>query len=1783
MSQKTTPPSQSGMLPLRITLLIALALVVIGITPLVVRLWSAPAETLSDLPTVFNLIGHALVMVGTVVGAVVGTRRGVVAGMFQFIAVGIVAFVFYTVVTPANLLHVTLFLFAAGALLSQIAPDWRLAIGLLAAYLLALAVVAGVPGSFGLANWPLEAIWSAPGVALNQTLIWALRGIGLVTLVLVLGNGIATRAQRGEALPLGFVLTIGTSLVVAAALAVVVAVMIGLLRNEVTRQVGEQYQNEAWLEGENHLRELDKSLDRFTAFADSAGVAVPVAAIEALSATENNPQFEFNQAQLVAPQVLAFVNENPEYNEISIIDSRGRLFYSTITSAFDNLDYRRTDWWQGAYNNGEGALYIGKFISRTDNRVVMLVATPIRRYGTGEVVGVMQTIFEPSGLRLLEIGGSATQKRIQIIDLRPYLNTGAAAPIISGAGAVTIGRPADLAALQLAINERNGWQVGPLDNDDLYIQSYAVIDANTSQHPLAQQLSLAVLIDQPREVALAPITTSVRPAVTVAILALMLTVVASSLLTNLLITPINTLIGIVNKMVSGETNLKAPANGPSELVTLANAFNTLTQKLADQVALLQVRVDERTRYLVAGQDVSRAVNAILDPDELLDRVVQLLTEQFDIYNASVYLIDERRSALDLQASTGEVGRALLERNFSLPLNNTTLLGRAALNMKSELGLVTRDDPRYFEAGVLPNPNLDVEMALPLQVAGQVLGVLAVQVLKNATIDLRDQNVVAVLQTTADQIAIALNNARSYARQQQLVEENTRLLLATEENVVKLQRLTQQLSREGWKTFFQGKQAFEVENVAEDAVALTDYRVLGIDQAIRTENIVQVEGKAPELAVPLRVRGTVIGALALVDSEDNPQPWTEDEVIVARAISEQLSLAIENARLLDETSQRLKEQNWLYQVANAASSAKTLDEALRRTAQSVRDRLPNAIISLFLTSNDRRTLRLHSVAGYDVEVALEVEMGEGIVGKVAHSGQAVLLRDVRDSLDYIPSDSFASGAVLAVPLRLGDEIVGVLNCESDQVGVFSETDRNLLTTLASTLAAVVINNQLLENEQRQRQVATRLKDVAERMAETLEEDVLRDMLIQELYDYLRPDQITLYEWIPEEDIMRLDRRLPDFEGDSPFDPYEVGDVIPSHQRKDLWNVHYTENPQLVTERGEDGLMREHYVVPWRRGEATTGVIEIYHTAYVASIRPVDQQLVEGVVRQAANAIQLARLYEEQRDTADRLKELDRLKSEFLANMSHELRTPLNSIIGFSRVILKGIDGPINDMQEQDLSAIYNAGQHLLKLINDVLDVSKIEAGKMELAFEEVDLGDTIIDVLGSTIRALVKDRSVELRHEIEPNLPLARADRIRIRQVLINLLGNAAKFTEQGYILVKAFRTTVLQPDGSHLPMVQVDVTDTGPGISARDQEKLFRSFSQVDSSPTRRSGGTGLGLALVKYMVDMHGGNVWVQSELGKGSTFSFTVPIAVRVPRGTGALPPLPEAAPSTPPPSAESVAPPADIVTPTAAPNMPVSAEPATPAPSAPPAHNGQPYLLVIDNDEGIFELYRRYLRGKSLEVVGVTTPDAALAELNRHTPAAILIETTLEAGDGWALLAALRRHPAATVPIIICSLNANEDDAKQAGAHFFLPKPVLEADLLKALDTVSQPRRVADVLVVDDNPNDLRLIREGLAKRPDLRVREAVGGLAGYNAITTNPPSLVLLDLRMPEIDGFNLLEAIKGNPDTREIPVIVVTGADLTENELTRLKRYGTSYFVKEIFSRGDPHDLQPLFDTMETLL
>ena len=557
-----------------------------------------------------------------------------------------------------------------------------------------------------------------------------------------------------------------------------------------------------------------------------------------------------------------------------------------------------------------------------------------------------------------------------------------------------------------------------------------------------------------------------------------------------------------------------------------------------------------------------------------------------------------------------------------------------------------------------------------------------------------------------------------------------------------------------------------------------------------------------------------------------------------------------------------------------------------------------------------------------------------------------------------------------------------------------------------------------------------------------------------------------------------------------------------------------NPLLPETRAEAAL-------PLRVGSRTIGALDIQSTQ-VNAFSEDDIAVLQSLADQIAIAIDNARSYELSMQAVKEMREADRLKSQFLANMSHELRTPLNSIIGFSRVILKGIDGATTDLQQQDLLAIHNSGQHLLGLINDILDLSRIEAGKMELTFDEVNLAELTSSVM-STITGLFKDKPITLHRDLPADLPTVRADAMRIRQVLLNLLSNAAKFTDEGSITVQA---SVKDSPTGH-PEVTVSVTDTGPGIASEDQKKLFQPFSQVDASPTRKSGGSGLGLSISNHLIQMHGGRIGVESAPGRGSTFFFTLPAF----RGKTEL--------GTPP---------------------------------------GNRIILAIDDDPQVVSLYERYLQPQGYQVVPLGDPSRAVERVRQLKPFAITLDIMMPGYDGWRVLNDLKSNPETRdIPVIVCSIVEEREKGFSLGAADYLVKPILEDDILNVLDRLNVDGSIREVLIVDDDPNDLRLIGRMLSENGRYRPILAEGGRNGWEAVQARTPHALILDLFMPEMDGFTLLEKMRSSEKLREVPVIVVSGGDLTLEQQKMLQDFGQRMIQKSALNE------QQLLSTLERAL
>jgi signal transduction histidine kinase/DNA-binding response OmpR family regulator len=480
-----------------------------------------------------------------------------------------------------------------------------------------------------------------------------------------------------------------------------------------------------------------------------------------------------------------------------------------------------------------------------------------------------------------------------------------------------------------------------------------------------------------------------------------------------------------------------------------------------------------------------------------------------------------------------------------------------------------------------------------------------------------------------------------------------------------------------------------------------------------------------------------------------------------------------------------------------------------------------------------------------------------------------------------------------------------------------------------------------------------------------------------------------------------------------------------------------------------------------------------------------------------------------------------KSHFLANMSHELRTPLNAIIGYSEMLEEDATETGKEDIVPDLKKINGAGKHLLALINDILDLSKIEAGKMDLYLETFDL-KTLLDDVVATTSLLVQKKANQLEVQLSPDLGTMRADLTKVRQALFNLLSNASKFTEHGTITLKAAR----ESDPGQAGWIVLQVRDTGIGMTPAQLSRMFQAFSQADAATVRKYGGTGLGLAITQHFCRMMGGDVTVASEIGKGSTFTIRLPSEVRNPREE----------------SDEKSARPLD--------QLPKEAN----------------TVMVVDDDPSARDLLKRFLNKQGFHVKCAANGPEALALVKRVRPKVITLDVMMPGMDGWAVLSKLKEDPAtADIPVIVLTIVDDKHYGYALGATEYLTKPVDRERLAAIIGALRHRSIPGRALVVDDEADSRDMLVRSL-EREDWTTVTATDGRDALEAVAAQKPDLILLDLMMPRMDGFAFVAELRKRQEWRAIPIIVVTAKSLTNEDRQMLQGHVQKVLLKDDFSR-----------------
>jgi PAS domain S-box-containing protein len=847
--------------------------------------------------------------------------------------------------------------------------------------------------------------------------------------------------------------------------------------------------------------------------------------------------------------------------------------------------------------------------------------------------------------------------------------------------------------------------------------------------------------------------------------------------------------------------------------------------------------------------------------------------------------------------------------------------------------------------------------------------------------------------------------------------------------------------------------------------------------------------------------------------------------------------------------------------------------------------------------------------------VRLRLGEGIAGTVAQRREGLLVNDYRTSpyMNPLFMERLGLTAVLAEPLLYREQLVGVIAISNEGTGrLFTVQDRELLALFAAQAAVAIENAQLYEEVRGTRDF---LQSIAANSADAIvtadvhgrvtyfspgAEELLgyraEELLGTRAVDYYRGGLEEARAFMQR---LRVEGRIRNYEtalrtkdggwvevSSSISLLREVRGVVigtlaiykdmTEHKRAEAALRESEEKYRTLFEECKDAIVintpegkvvdvnqaflnlfgytrdegmeinvREHYIHPADRVKFRQ---ELEHKGaakdFEAKLRKKDGTEIDCLLTSTAwrakdssilgfqgilhDITERKRAQEELRLAKEAAEEANRAKSAFLANMSHELRTPLNAIIGYSEMLQEEAADLGQEGLTPDLQKIQAAGKHLLALINDILDLSKIEAGRMDLFLETFDVALMIQDA-AMTIQPLVEKNSNTLAIHCADDLGTMRADLTKVRQSLFNLLSNACKFTAQGTITLAVSRETV-----DEAVWLTFRVADTGIGMTPEQMGKLFQAFVQADASTTRQYGGTGLGLTITQRFCQMMGGDITVESALGQGSTFTIRLPAAVTDPKA--AVAPRVEA--------------------------LPASALPAGHWPA------GTPTVLVIDDDSTVHDLMQRFLHREGLRMATATSGEEGLRLARALRPAAITLDVMMPGMDGWAILTALKADPLlADIPVIMLTIVDDKNLGYALGAADYLTKPVDWDRLAAILQKYRCAHPPCTVLVVEDDA-DTRDMLQRLLTRENWAVTEATNGRVALERMAESQPELILLDLMMPEMDGFAFLDALRQQDAWRSIPVVVVTAKDLTPEDRQRLNGYVEQILQKGAYSREE---------------
>lgn len=975
-----------------------------------------------------------------------------------------------------------------------------------------------------------------------------------------------------------------------------------------------------------------------------------------------------------------------------------------------------------------------------------------------------------------------------------------------------------------------------------------------------------------------------RNTIVAGVIVTLVILIISYLSARYLTAPINALTQSTQKIAAGELQSRVAVNSQDEFGFLAEQFNQMADQLNNLFATLEQRVESRTQQIETISTVSRRLTDILNPDLLLNEIVEQIQQRFHFYHVQIYLLDSENNRLKLANATGDVGQQMLTQGHFIPLEEPRSIVAKAARTQTAVHISNINQSNLH----LPSPLLphtQSEISIPIIRNEQTIGVLDIQADQINNFNEADLD---LYRSLANQIAIAINNASLFAEKSAQAQA--------------LERLSTRANR--LATIVENHPDFIGIGKLDGTLSYINPAGLALLNLPPKSDINQLDpaaifpGHAAHASLKEGIEMALTGGKWLTETQLKKADGTlipvEETIsinydanhtpisysVTMRDIADRKEAESQLAQYLSQIETQARRLSQLNDLVTALSQASSREEAFKITALRTSDIFDVERSSISLLNEDKRSLSVFSLDGFrgSLPIGSTIPVEGTLLGHVVSSRQTTLDLNPGESGWRDSENLYHVGiqSIMVAPLIEAGEMIGTLNVASTRSHAFTLKDTELIFQVTSVLTSTAVNLRLLKRTQRSLREEELLRKI---LAVSASQDNLQSVftdichLMADFFGAPRSGFVLFNEDQTEGSVIA--EHLADER------PSSIGQKIPVENNPSAQTVIDTKRPLYIKNAQEDERtasihdvmrrlnIRSLLILPILMDDKVVGTLG-FDTTEVATFneRDIDTgQTVAVQISQTLQRIQAVEALKEREEQLRQAKELaeeaNQLKTKFLSNMSHELRTPLNAIINMSGFVLDGLLGEINEAQADALEKAVDSGHHLLSLINDILDLTKIEAGIMNVVFEQVDM-NTLLASVSATGKGLVKENEIELITAIEADLPLITGDKRRIRQIFLNLISNGIKYTREGSVTVEA----KAQDDG-----IFVAISDTGIGIAPEDHALIFQEFGQAKNRLDNVAS-TGLGLPISRQLVEMHGGRIWFDSKVGMGSTFYVFLPI---------------------------------------------------------------------------------------------------------------------------------------------------------------------------------------------------------------------------------------------------------------------------------------------------------------------